>query len=77
MKVRKSEMEINKIFRSERKKRDLTIEDLAYTSEVSRSTIARFESGNLGMSVAHLVRLLDKMDLNLCVMEKEKSNEET
>lgn len=55
-----------------RKCKGMTQKDMAEAMGVARPSITRFESGNYNPSLDMLIRMAEKMDLNIEIVLKEK-----
>jgi transcriptional regulator with XRE-family HTH domain len=61
--------ELGAFMRKSRKSRGMSAEDLAYETEVSRSTIMGVERGNYKISVYLLLRILQYLEIPVSILD--------
>ncbi len=64
--------ELGGLLRALRNQRDITQQDLAAVSGVGRQRISDIESGKGGLRVASFIALLDALDADLVINEREQ-----
>ncbi len=57
-----------------RKRKGITQQDIADSMGIKRPNISRFESGNYNPSLDMLIRMADKMDLQIEITLREKGD---
>ncbi len=57
-----------------RKRKGITQQDIADSMGIKRPNISRFESGNYNPSLDMLIRMADKMDLQIEITLREKED---